>query len=165
MRLIFCLLLVILLLFLNQNSIIEKFNASYQTFQSFIPINGYKYPLYPLINPLKDFYMHHNLAAKSDIYSIGLIILRICTFNENILKRETDESTVEIHIVDDIVNGPRIVQSATSRSTQINIVDAFNILLQGLLWHNPINRFYSYLFFLNHRCKRNISIRHPCVLV
>ena len=93
------------------------------------------------LNPLKDFYMHHNLAAKSDIYSIGLIILRICTFNENILKRETDESTVEIHIVDDIVNGPRIVQSATSRSTQINIVDAFNILLQGLLWHNPINRF------------------------
>ena len=51
MRLIFCLLLVISLLFLNQNSIIEKFNASYQTFQSFIPINGYKYPLYPLITP------------------------------------------------------------------------------------------------------------------
>ena len=52
MYLVFGLILVIIIIYLNQNYLIENFNA-YQTYQSFIPnfINTYKYPGYPLINP------------------------------------------------------------------------------------------------------------------
>ena len=42
--------LVIVLIYLNPNLCVEKFNV-YQTFQSYIPINAYKYPMYPLVSP------------------------------------------------------------------------------------------------------------------
>jgi hypothetical protein len=50
MYFVFVLILIIVLIYLNQSSLIEKFNA-YQTFQSFVPINTYKFPMYPLVNP------------------------------------------------------------------------------------------------------------------
>ncbi len=28
----------------------EMFSGAYQTFQSFVPINAYKFPMYPLVN-------------------------------------------------------------------------------------------------------------------
>lgn len=48
MNIIFILLFVLIFFYLNQNILIEKFNAyqTYQSYQSFIP----KFPLYPLIN-------------------------------------------------------------------------------------------------------------------
>jgi hypothetical protein len=52
MYFIFVLVLVIVLLYLNPNLCLEKFNIS-QTFQSFVPINTYKYPL---INPADSSY-------------------------------------------------------------------------------------------------------------
>ena len=54
MYFIFVLVLVLIFIFvypnLNPNWCIEKFNV-YQTFQSFVPVNTYKYPMYPLVNP------------------------------------------------------------------------------------------------------------------
>ena len=50
MYLIFILILLFGLIFINQSNWIETFNA-YQTYQSFVPINAFKYPMYPLINP------------------------------------------------------------------------------------------------------------------
>ncbi len=53
MYLIFILILILIFIYINQSNISETFNA-YQTFQSFqtVPINGFKVPMYPLINPI-----------------------------------------------------------------------------------------------------------------
>ena len=93
------------------------------------------------INPLKDYWIKHKLALKSDIFSIGLTLLRICSLTQDILKDAINEPTTIINYIDNPKNGPRIVKSHTSKSKQINVVDAFNILLKGLLWANPKNRF------------------------
>jgi hypothetical protein len=54
---IFILILIIIFFYLVQDLLTEMFSASYQTFQSYIPINGYKYPMYPLTNsPANWFY-------------------------------------------------------------------------------------------------------------
>lgn len=52
MKLHFFLLLVLIIIFfhLNEDILIELYGNSYQTFQSFIPLNSYKYPTYPLVN-------------------------------------------------------------------------------------------------------------------
>lgn len=57
---IFILILVFVLVFtyLNQNIWIEMFSATYQTFQSFIPLNSQKYPINPLINSPNWFYTY-----------------------------------------------------------------------------------------------------------
>lgn len=47
---IFILILMLVFLYLVQDTIIESFNAAYQTFQSYAPLNAFKYPMYPLIN-------------------------------------------------------------------------------------------------------------------
>ena len=94
----------------------------------------------PEVNPLKTYWIKNKLALKSDIFSIGLLILRICTFKQNIFKDASDESPKAINYID-TKNGPRIIKDPTSKSKQINIVDAFNILMKGLLWANPNNRF------------------------
>jgi len=47
---IFILILIFLFFYFNQNIWIEMFSSAYQTFQSFIPMNGFKYPIYPLVN-------------------------------------------------------------------------------------------------------------------
>lgn len=49
MYLIFILILTFILFYLNQDNISEKFSV-YQTFQSYFPINTYKYPMYSLLN-------------------------------------------------------------------------------------------------------------------
>ena len=50
---VFVIFLIFILIYINQETWIENFSAygTYQTFQSFIPLNAYKYPAYPLINP------------------------------------------------------------------------------------------------------------------
>ncbi len=60
MYFIFVLVLIIIFVYLNPYSCIEKFNL-YQTFQSVMPVNTYKYPLYPsypLINPANSPYLN-----------------------------------------------------------------------------------------------------------
>jgi len=47
---VFVLILIIIALYLNQDLMIENFQM-YQTFQSFIPVNTYKFAGYPIINP------------------------------------------------------------------------------------------------------------------
>jgi len=94
----------------------------------------------PAVNPVKDYWIKNKLALKSDVFSIGLLILRICTFKQNIFKDAADESTKVVNYIDS-KNGPRIINDPTSKSKQINVVDAFNTLLRGLLWGNPNNRF------------------------
>ena len=51
MYFVFVLILVIILIYINQSFIIEKFYP-YQTFQSFVPANTYKYPNFLMgLNP------------------------------------------------------------------------------------------------------------------
>jgi predicted permease len=45
---IFILILVLVFFYLNQNTIVEMFTNAYQTYQSFVPINSFKYPMYPM---------------------------------------------------------------------------------------------------------------------
>lgn len=55
----FLLILILLLVLINiiPNNFTELFSASYQTFQSYVPINANKYPMYPLSNsPYNWFY-------------------------------------------------------------------------------------------------------------
>jgi len=49
MNFILILILLLVIIYINRNNFIEKFDA-YQTFQSYIPTNVYKLPAYPLIN-------------------------------------------------------------------------------------------------------------------
>ena len=56
-KFIFVLIIILVIIYINSDLITESFNA-YQTFQSFVPgnwfgsgTNGYKMPLYPLIDP------------------------------------------------------------------------------------------------------------------
>lgn len=95
----------------------------------------------PTVNPLKDYWIKNKLALKSDVFSIGLLILRICTLTQDIFKDAVNEPTNTINYIDSPANGPRVIKSPTSKSKQINVVDAFNILMKGLLWANPKNRF------------------------
>jgi hypothetical protein len=54
---VFILILIIVFFYFIQDLLTEMFSASYQTFQSFVPLNGYKYPMYPLTNsPANWFY-------------------------------------------------------------------------------------------------------------
>lgn len=59
---IFILILVLVFFYLVQDMWVEMFNVAYQTFQSYVPLNGvppngYKYPMYPLTNsPANWFY-------------------------------------------------------------------------------------------------------------
>lgn len=50
MNLIFLILFLVLILIYINWDIIDKFDA-YQTYQSYIPLNTYKFPFAPLINP------------------------------------------------------------------------------------------------------------------
>ena len=80
MYIVFILLLVFIIFYLNQNILTEKFNV-YQTFQSFqsfkpfipsqqvIPINGYKYPIFPLINPMYSSYWNSYFIPWSNGYT------------------------------------------------------------------------------------------------
>lgn len=47
---IFILILLFVFFYLNQDMWIEMFTTAYQTFQSYIPVNTFKYPMYPLTN-------------------------------------------------------------------------------------------------------------------
>ena len=49
MNLILILILLLIIIYTNKNNFIEKFDV-YQTFQSFIPIDTYKFPFYPSIS-------------------------------------------------------------------------------------------------------------------
>jgi hypothetical protein len=53
----FILILFLIFFYLNQDVLIEKFNSAYQTFQSYTPLNGYKYPFFPLTNSYDWFYI------------------------------------------------------------------------------------------------------------
>ncbi len=55
-KFVIILILILVLLYLNQNVWIEMFSATYQTFQSYIPTNGFKFPMYPLVNSPDWFY-------------------------------------------------------------------------------------------------------------
>lgn len=56
-KFIFILILVLVFFYLHKDLYIEMFNAAYQTFQSYAPINTFKFPLYPLTNsPTNWFY-------------------------------------------------------------------------------------------------------------
>lgn len=55
-KFIFILILILIFLYLNQNTWIEMFNVAYQTFQSVIPINANKFPLYPLTNSSENWF-------------------------------------------------------------------------------------------------------------
>jgi hypothetical protein len=56
MDFVFILILVLVLLYTNQDVLIDMFSSTYQTFQSYVPINGCKFQSYPLINSLDWFY-------------------------------------------------------------------------------------------------------------
>lgn len=47
---IFILILIIIFFYLIQNMWIEMFSVAYQSFQSYVPLNAFKYPMYPLTN-------------------------------------------------------------------------------------------------------------------
>lgn len=69
MYFVFVLILLIALIYLNQSLLVEKFNL-YQTFQSFVPINTYKYPMtYPLINPADSPYSNGYYIPFSNGYT------------------------------------------------------------------------------------------------
>jgi len=70
MYLEFVLILSIIILYLNQNNLIENFNA-YQTFQSYFnfPLNTYKFPFYPLINPSDSPYYNGYYIPMSNGYT------------------------------------------------------------------------------------------------
>lgn len=63
---VFILLLLLVILYINwfwsgfryDNFLVEMFSAGYQTFQSFIPTNGFynKFPMYPLTNSPSDWF-------------------------------------------------------------------------------------------------------------
>ena len=55
-RFVFILILIFVFFYINQKFLSEMFSATYQTFQSVIPPNGYKYPIYPLVNSANWFY-------------------------------------------------------------------------------------------------------------
>ena len=71
MYFVFVLVLIVVIIYLNQSSIIEKFNAyqTFQSFQSFVPINTYKYSLYPLINPYDSPYYNGYYIPWSNGYT------------------------------------------------------------------------------------------------
>jgi hypothetical protein len=68
MNFVFLLILVFVFAYINQEFLIEKFNA-YQTFQSFVPLNGFKYPMYPLVNPAYSPYWYENYIPWSNGYT------------------------------------------------------------------------------------------------
>jgi hypothetical protein len=68
MYLVFILILILIFFYINQAYIAETFNA-YQTFQSFVPINGYKVPMYPLINPAYSSLWHGYYIPWSNGYT------------------------------------------------------------------------------------------------
>jgi hypothetical protein len=75
MHLAFILMIILIVLYLHQDKLIEKFNA-YQTFQSFVPasqsfvpVNGYKYPAYPLIDPAYSPYWYGYYIPWSNGYT------------------------------------------------------------------------------------------------
>lgn len=71
MNLVLLLLLILVFAYINQDLLIEKFNAyqTFQSFQSFVPINGYKYPGYPLINPAYSPYWYGYYIPWSNGYT------------------------------------------------------------------------------------------------
>lgn len=54
----FILILILLLVFfyINQDMWMEMFSSAYQTFQSYVPINTFKYPMYPLTNSTSNWF-------------------------------------------------------------------------------------------------------------
>lgn len=72
MRFFFILIILLVLLYLHQDKLVEKFNA-YQTFQSFFPVssltNGYKYPIFPLVNPAYSPYWYSYFIPWSNGYT------------------------------------------------------------------------------------------------
>lgn len=57
-KLVFMLVIISILVifYFTQDIFIEMFYGGYQTFQSFVPMNGYKFPMYPLVNSNNWFY-------------------------------------------------------------------------------------------------------------
>ena len=55
-KFIFILILILIFLYFNQKSFVEMFTVAYQTFQSYLPLNTFKYPLNPLVNSQNWFY-------------------------------------------------------------------------------------------------------------
>lgn len=68
MNLVLILILLLVILYINKNNFIEMFDA-YQTFQSFIPINAYKYPFNPLIKPLQMYDWFSYFIPESNGYT------------------------------------------------------------------------------------------------
>jgi hypothetical protein len=68
MNFIFILIITLVVLYLQQDKLIEKFNA-YQTFQSFIPLNTNKFPRYPLVNPAYTPYWYRFYIPWSNGYT------------------------------------------------------------------------------------------------
>ena len=52
---------------LNQDMLSEMFSSAYQTFQSYAPLNAFKYPLYPLTNSAPGWY--YNFFPTLDGYT------------------------------------------------------------------------------------------------
>ncbi len=71
MKFFMIILMILILFYFIGDKLIEKFDATYQTFQSFIPINAYKYPLMnmPLMNmPLMNMPLIYTPFGLSQYY-------------------------------------------------------------------------------------------------
>lgn len=66
-RFIFILILILTFFYLSQDMLFEMFNAAYQTFQSYAPINSFKFPLYPLTNSPSNWF--YNFFPVSNGYT------------------------------------------------------------------------------------------------
>jgi hypothetical protein len=97
------------------------------------------------------FWLDKDVQSKSDVYSIGLVLLHI-SGRYNILKSKDEQQDVIYYREDD--KGPYVLREKSVKRLKelevkigktivksINVRDAFNTLMQGLLWHDPLNRF------------------------
>jgi hypothetical protein len=67
-KFIFVLILILVFIYFYHNILIENFNA-YQTYQSYIPFNGFKFPMYPLVNPVYSSYWNGYYIPQSNGYT------------------------------------------------------------------------------------------------
>jgi serine/threonine protein kinase len=90
------------------------------------------------------FWLENDILSKSDIYSLGLSILWIYAYY--VLQKENEPHDVIYYRED--ARGPHVVKGTSLETNRgkttvksISVVDAFNTLMKGMLWHNPLNRF------------------------
>jgi serine/threonine protein kinase len=85
---------------------------------------------------VQEYWRKNNLALKSDVYSIGKLILDLYGF----LAPSQSEPNDILYYTEDRY-GPKVSKVAGPNTKQINVKMAFHKLMSGLLWMNPKNRF------------------------